>query len=289
MDELETKDDRLAEAETTATVLMDSRKELSEKLDRHKARRDEINETVISLRASAAEERDKRNELNDAVAKIKQNREGLRQKLVERWENLQQLDEVQRDKPRIPPRWKLEQELQRLDWEQSTTPTLEMKEREDQLIERAAEIKQMLEEHNRLDAEYDRRLVSLADSKAVEMEIRSNRDRIQELHEKSQEHHERMLQLYRKADEEKERADKAHAEFVDVLTQMQKVDTELDVVMVEVRAIRGDMKAASLVASINRNRSIEERKKSLMEEARRKMQAGEKLSLDEMKLIYGED
>ena len=289
MDELDTKEDRLAEAEKVAAVLMDRRKELIGKFDRHKARRDELNETVKSLRASAAEERDKRNELNDAVAEIKQNREGLRQKLSEKWESLRHLDGVQRDKPRIPPRWKLEQELQRLDWEQSTTPTLEMKEREDQLIERVAEIRQILEEHDRLDAEYDRRLMSLADSKAVEMKIRSNRDRIQELHEQSQEHHERMLQLYRKVDEGKELADKAHAEFVEALTEIKKVDAELDVVMVEVRAFRGDLKVASIVASISRNKSLEERKKSFMEEARRKMQAGEKLSLDEMKLIYGEE
>ncbi len=92
MDELDTKEDRLAEAEKVAAVLMDRRKELIGKLDRHKARRDELNETVKSLRASAAEERDKRNELNDAVAEIKQNREGLRQKLSEKWEHLQQLD-----------------------------------------------------------------------------------------------------------------------------------------------------------------------------------------------------
>jgi phosphoserine phosphatase len=257
-------------------------------LDRHRTRRDELNETVKSLRASAAEERDKRNELNDTVAEIKKSREGLRQKLSEKWEHLQQLDEVQRDKPHIPPRWKLEQELQRLDWEQSTTPTIEMKEREDQLIERAAEIRHMLEEHDRLDAEYDKRLMSLADSKAVEMEIRSNIERVQDLHEQSQEHHERMIQLYRKVDEGKELADKAHAEFVEALTEIKKVDAELDGVMDEVRAFRGDLNTRSIVASINRKKSLEEQKKSLMEEAKRKMQAGEKLSLDEMKLIYGE-
>ncbi len=110
-----------------------------------------------------------------------------------------------------------------------------------------------------------------------------------QLHEQSQEHHERMLQLYRKVDEGKELADKAHAEFVEALTEIKKVDAELDIVMVEVRAFRGDLKAAIIVASISRNKSLAERKKSLMEEARRKMQAGEKLSLDEMKLIYGEE
>jgi phosphoserine phosphatase len=289
VDELETEEDTLSEAEKVAAVLIDRRKELIGKLDHHKKRRDELNEAVKLLRASAALERDMRNDLNDAVGKIKQNIEELRQKLVKKWKSFQQIEEVQRDKPSIPPKWKLEQELQRLDWEQSTTPTLEMREREDQLIERVYEIKQILEEHNRLDAENDRRFKSLADSKAVEIDIRSNRIRLQELHKESQEHHERMLQFYRKADEEIKQADKAHTEFVEVLTEVKKIDAELDIVMTKVRALRGNLKAKDLIASVNKDKSLEALKSSLMEEARRKLQAGEKLSLDEMKLIYGDE
>lgn len=283
-----TDEERLAELEAKASPLLERKEELRSRLERLRVERDQLNDSVKSLRAEAAEERDKRNQLNDDVAEVKKTIEQLRRTLDEKRGRLDQLDDEREGRPRLPPRWRLEQELQRIEWELSTTPTLEMRDREDQLADRTSELKQTLEEHDRLDAELDRRLMSLADSKAVEVEIRAHREKIQELHEQSQVHHEKMLQLHRMADEEKGRADGAHARFVEALNGLREVDAELDVVMAEVRALRKGVRESDRLVAQERKRSAEEMLKDIAAEAKRKLEAGEKLTLEEMKLIYGE-
>ena len=69
------------------------------------------------------------------------------------------------------PRRRLLEELREIEWELSTTPTLEIKNRENELIDRAKFISSQIEEHRKLDTQDDMYLMSLADSKAVGIEI----------------------------------------------------------------------------------------------------------------------
>jgi len=281
-------EERLAELETAAALLFERRDGLNREAERRRKERDRLNESVRSLRANATEERDKRDELNRRVAEIKKRMEGFRQELGAKREELARLDGGD-ERRRLPPRGKLEEELRRIEWELSTTPTLEMLDREARLSERAGEIRRALEEHERLDAEEDRRLISLAGSKAVEVEIRRGREEMRELHEASQGHHEKMLQLHRQADEEKERADEAHVAFMESVSALKEVNAELDGVLGEAREIRGRLRRAERSVAARRAQEIEAMKRELKEEAQRKLDRGEKLSLEELKLLYGED
>ena len=281
-------EERLAELETAATLLFERRDGLNREAERRREERDRLNESVRSLRAGATEERDKRDELNRRVAEIKKRMEGLRQELGAKRDELDRLDGGD-ERRRLPPRGRLEEELRRIEWELSTTPTLEMLDREARLSERAGEIRRALEEHERLDAEEDRRLVSFAGSKAVEVEIRRGREEMRELHEVSQGHHERMLQLHRQADEEKERADGAHAAFIESVSALKEVNAEIDGVLGEARGIRGRLRRAERSVAARRAQEIEAMKMELKEEAQRKLDRGEKLSLEELKLLYGEE
>jgi len=281
-------EERLAELETAVALLFEKRDGLNREAERRREERDRLNESVRSLRANATEERDKRDELNRRVAEIKKRMEGLRQELRAKREELARLDGGD-ERRRLQPRGSLEEELRRIEWELSTTPTLEMLDREARLSERAGEIRRALEEHERLDAEEDRRLMSLAGSKAVEVEIRRGREEMRELHEASQGHHERMLQLHRQADKEKERADEAHVAFMESVSALKEVNAELDGVLGEAREIRERLRRAERSVAARRAQEIEAMKRELKEEAQRKLDRGEKLSLEELKLLYGED
>lgn len=281
-------EERLAELETAAAFLFEKRDGLNKEAEHRREERDRLNESVRSLRANATEERDRRDELNRRVAEIKKRMGGLRQELGAKREELARLD-VGDERRRLPPRGRLEEELRRIEWELSTTPTLEMLDREARLSERAGEIRRALKEHERLDAEDDRRLVSLAGSKAVEVEIRRSREEMQQLQEASQGYHERMLQLHRQADEEKEKADEAHAAFLDSVSALKEVNAELDGVLGEAREIRGRLRRAERSVAVRRAQEVEAMKRELKEEAQRKLDRGQKLSLDELKLLYGED
>lgn len=281
-------EERLAELDRAAASLLERREELKRQSERRREERDRLNGSVRSLRAAALEEKSKRDELNGKVAEIKRRVEELRSELEGRRDDLSKI-EGDDERSRLPPRRKLEKELRRIEWELSTTPTIEMVEREDLIAERARQIGMALEEHDRLDAEQDRRLASLADSKAVQLEIRRSVEEMQGLHESSQEHHERMLKLYGEAEEEKKRADEAHARLLETIAAMRNVSAELDPIAGEANEIRGRLRRSEEASSTRRAREVEERKRELREEAQRKLDAGEKLGFEELKLLYEED
>jgi uncharacterized coiled-coil DUF342 family protein len=283
-------DERLAELERRLDELFRKRGNLREQADKFKGLRDALNDEVRSLREQAASERGLRDELNKKVAEIKARIDGLREKLDEKKGELDKLD-GRRDERRsgLPPRWKVEQDLQQVEWEMATTPTMEIRDKEEALIDRAGNLRALLEEHKRLEAQEDIRLDSLAGSRAIGLEIRKGRDEIQSVRDVSQGHHERMLVLYRKVDEEKERADEFHAKFVERLEESRKVNAEIDVVLPEVRELRKKLKVVGQRLSARRDKGLRAKREKLLTEAKHKLEAGEKLSLEEMKLIYGED
>ncbi len=281
-------EERLVELERAAARLLERREELKRQSEQRRDERDRLNGSVRSLRAAALEEKSKRDELNGKVAEIKRRVEELCSELEDRRDNLTKI-EGDDERSRLPPRGKLEKELRRIEWELSTTPTIEMAETEEQIAERARQIKMALEEHDRLDVEQDKKLVSLADSKAVQLKIRGSVEEMQELHEKSQEHHERMLRLYSEAEEEKKRADEAHARLLETIAAIRDVNAELEPVLGEANEIKGRLRRSEKASSTRRARDVEERKRELREEAQRKLDAGEKLGFEELKLLYEDD
>ena len=279
-------EDRLEEV---ASSLFEKRDELNGQAERWKRERDRLNESVKDFQGKALGEKEERDKINEAVAEIKKRVEGLRVDLAEKRGSAEGLDEeLEEGRRRLRSRRRLEEELREIEWELSTTPTLEIKDREEELTERARELRLELEEHTKLDAKDDRYLHSLADSKAVEVGIREGLDEMRALHEVSQEHHERMLALYRKADEERKRSDEAHKRFVECLNEIKEVNGELDTVMAELRKQRKELKDTDRRMAMRRSTYLQEKRKELAAEARRKLEAGEKLTLEEMKLVYGE-
>jgi uncharacterized coiled-coil DUF342 family protein len=279
-------EDRLEEV---ASSLFEKRDELNRQAERWKRERDQLNESVKDLQGNALGEKEERDKINEKVAEIKKRVEGLRVDLAKKRGSTKGLDEeLEEGRRRLRSRRRLEDELREIEWELSTTPTLEIKDREEELTGRARKLRLELEEHTKLDAKDDRYLHSLADSKAVEVGIREGLDEMRALHDVSQEHHEKMLALYRKADEERKQSDEAHKRFVECLNEIKEVNAELDTVMAELRKQRKEVRDTDRRMAMSRNRSLQEKRKELAAEARRKLESGEKLTLEEMKLIYGE-
>ncbi|TEU08639.1 hypothetical protein E3J20_08135 [Candidatus Bathyarchaeota archaeon] len=275
--------------EEAASSIFDKRDELNRQAERWRRERDRLNESVKDLQGKAGEEKEERDRINGKVAEIKKRVEGLRLELAEKRGGMEVLDEeLGESRRKLRSRRRLEEELRGIEWELSTTPTVEIRDREAGLVERAKEIRLELNQHAKLDSQDDAYIHSLADSKAVEVVIRRERDEMQSLHEVSQEHHERMLALYRKADEERKQSDEAHKKFVECLNAIKEINGELDKVMAELRERRKEVKDADRLVAMERSRTLDEKRKELAEEARLKLEAGEKLTLEEMKLIYGE-
>ncbi|KON30879.1 hypothetical protein AC482_02755 [miscellaneous Crenarchaeota group-15 archaeon DG-45] len=274
-------DERLAELDEKAESLRGRRAELDDEAERWKRERERLNESARELRAAALRHRE--------VAEIKPRMEALRRELSEGRMRLAEVDAgLDEERRRLPPRRGLEERLGRIEWEMMTTPTSEMIEREGALAEEARALRRSLDAHVELDALEDERLRALADIKAAELALRGGRDEIAKLHEASEADHGEMIRLFARADEERGRADEAHARFLEHLSGVRAVDDELREVMAEARRLRGRLGERERRAAAEREREAEKRRAELMTEARRKLDAGERLSLEELRLLYGE-
>ena len=129
----------------------------------------------------------------------------------------------------------------------------------------------------------------LAEVKAKELEIRNCRDELSRLHETSEVNHEKMILLYTKVDEERRRGDEAHSKFIEYLSEVRAVDEELTDVMADAGRMRESLRESERRAADERERKLEARKSELLGEVKRKLEAGERLSLDELKLLYEEE
>lgn len=282
-------EERLNRLEENATLLISKRDEYRNQANKKKDERDRINEEIRGLRSLANSEKEKRDEINSRVAEIKSEINSLLDKLEEKKDTLNKIsNEREEERRRFPSIQKLSQELQRIEWTLSTTPTLEMKDREADFIDRASEIRLKLKEYERIKSEDDKIIHSMADKNAVELMIRERRNEMQQLHNQSQEFHERMLQFYKKIEEERKRADEAHSKFMENITAMKEVNSEIDGIMGEIRKLRKDLKMEENFRISDRDKAMVSMKRELANVARKKLQSGEKLTLDEMKLIYGE-
>lgn len=282
---------RLAELDEKASALRRRLEELNTEAERWRSERDRLNDSRNVLRAEALSHREGRDRANQQVAEIKQKIGSLRDELYGRRAKLAEFgDELGKKLRKLPPKREVASRIGEIDWELMTTPTVTMLPREKEISEEARGLRKELEAHRELDSKKDEELIIMADIKALELEIKRLRDETTRLHQMSEENHKQMLLLREKVDEEKRQADKAHSKFREVLSAMKTAKGELGEVLKEARDLHKKSKESEKLTDAERRLIIEAKKKELTAEAKRKLEAGEKLSLEELKLVYeGED
>lgn len=281
---------KLDKLEEEAAKLREARNELFKKIKKYRDDRDGLNESSRKLREEAHRHKEERDRVNSRVQEIKKNLGPLFEELDDAREKLQETEKALQNEYRgRPNKSQVQKDLHRTEWEIMTTPTREMLDREEQLITRAAKLRKTLEGFKALERQQVQKMDILAEKKATENEITSMRNEIQKLAERSQEHHEKMLMFYEKADEEKKRADETHERFVKGIQEVEKVKDEINTIMTQINAVRNGIKVKDMKILERRRMSVEERKEHMRQEALRKMENGEKLTFEDMKLIYGEE
>jgi uncharacterized coiled-coil DUF342 family protein len=283
-------DSKLDELESQAAELRKTRNQLFEQIKKAREERDRLNESAQKMREEALKHRSERDGINARVQEIKRSLGPLFEVLDEKKERLTEADEVLREEYRgRPDKNRVERDLNRIEWEVMTTPTRDMLGREDELIERASRLRRTLEGFKALEKQEGRRMEYLAEKKATEIEIRALRDEIRKLSEQSQGHHEKMVMFHEQADAEKKKADEIHARYVAKIEEVNGVKDELGFLMSHIAALREGLRLADLKVAEHRRMSAQERAEALRQEALRKMENGEKLTFEDLRLIYGDD
>jgi len=281
---------KLDELEARAAELRMTRSQLFEQIKKAREDRDRLNESAHKMREEALKHRGERDRINARVQEIKKSLGPLFEELDEKKGLLTETENALREEYRgRPDKSKVERDLKRTEWEIMTTPTREMLDREDEIIERASRLRRSLEEFKAVEKHEGKRMEYLAEKKATEVEIRALRDEIRKLSEQSQEHHEKMIMFHEQADAEKKMADETHARYVQKIEEVNGVKEELNDVMPQIAALRDGLKVADLKVAETRRMSGEQRAEAMRQEAIRKMENGEKLTFEDLRLIYGDD
>ncbi len=281
---------KLDELEAQAAELRKTRNLLFEQIKKVREDRDRLNESARKMREEALKHRGERDRINAKVQEIKKSLGPLFEELDEKKGLLTEAEKTLREEYRgRPEKSRVERDLKRTEWEIMTTPTREMLDREDEVIEHASQLRRTLEDYKDVEKQEGKRMEYMADKKATEVEIRAFREEIRNLSEQSQEHHEKMIMFHEQADSEKKKADEAHTRYIQKIEEVNNVKEDLNVVMPQISALRDGLKVADLKVAEHRRMSGEQRAEALRQEAIRKMENGEKLTFEDLRLIYGDD
>lgn len=281
---------KLDELEEQAAELRKNRNELFNQIKKLREERDRLNKTARAARDQAQKHRTERDRINAKVQEIKQNLGPLFDELSEKNQALAQTNRAIREEYKgLPNKKKVQEDLKRIEWEVMTTPTKEMLGREDELIQRAADLRKTLVEFKGIEQKQDKKQDTLKDRKVTLEEINALREEINGLAEQSQEHHERMILFYEQADKEKKRADEVHGRYVEKIKEVENIKGELNIIMPDINAMRDGLKASDIKHAELRKMNARQRADAMKQAAIKKMENGEKLSFEDMKLIYGDD
>jgi phosphoserine phosphatase len=283
-------DKTLDELEAQAAELREKRNKLFERIRKHRDERDSLNESTNKLRDEAKKHREERDRINARVQEIKSRLGPLFKELDEKKEKLSKAERLLEDEYKSrPDKGKVARDLKRIEWEVMTTPTREILDREDELVERASRLRHTLDEYRKLEKQADKRIDILADKKATEIEIRAIRDEMGKLSEESQGHHEKMIMFYEQADAEKKKADEAHGRYVEKIREVEGVKEEINALMPRIKAMRDGLRLEDVRASERRRMSVRQRMEAMREDALKKLESGGKLTFEDMRLIYGDE
>lgn len=284
------KEKKLDELEAQAAEVRKTRNTLYDYVKKQRDERDRINAAVKKLREQTQKHRTERDRINAKVQEIKQKLGPLFDELDVKNMRLADVEQklYQEYKSR-PNKDRLQKDLNRIEWEVMTTPTAQMKDREDELIDQASNLKRTLDGFKNLEKQEGQKMTYLSDKKATQVEIRAFREEINALSRQSQEHHEKMIMIYEQVDSEKKKADEAHVRYIEKIEETNSVKKELDMIMTQIKALREGLKVADLEQVKQRRMSVEARQETMRQEAVRKMEAGEKLDFEDLRLIYGDE
>ncbi len=280
----------LDEFELQANKLKKTRNTLFKQIKKFRDERDRHNEKARVNRDRAKKHQTERDKINAEIQEIKKKLDPMYNLVNEKNKEIQLTEAELREGYRgMPRKEKIQKDLQRIEWEVMTTPTNEMLGREDEMLEEASRLKKTLEEFKHIDKKEEEKMSVISDKRIVQSEINLTRDKISELAEKSQEHHEKMILFFEDASKSRKQADEAHSRYIEKIKEADDIKQDLNFLMPQIRALRDGLRASELKMAELRKMNAQQRADALKEEALKKMDKGEKLSFQDLRLIYGED
>jgi uncharacterized coiled-coil DUF342 family protein len=240
-----------------------------------------------NVRDQLAEQRDKRDELNAEVARLKRLRneemESARA-LREEWEGLRKVLGGSRDTASLED---LQQRLQALEWQQQTTSTTIDEERailaEMERLAQAMKNAAKLGQHSKGTGE---------EADKLWQQMQAARSRAQEYHERmtalveeAQQKHQAILDLSQARGPNQTEEQEAHRQFVQCLQEADEMRDRLDQLGEQEVALKKQLDELKSRRVADRAEREQKALEKLAEQARAKRQTGQKLTMQELRAL----
>ena len=275
----------LAETEAEAREYQRTRDELNEKTSYLARERNELNNKASELFQEIRRVKNRDHDISNELARMRFEKEANFEELAQIREELKPLQEdfeKMKGDPGIPYH-SLRREQRDLEWKLQTT-VMKMEE-ERNYVERIAEIQRKLkpeEERENLRSEIRKKRKH---ARALRARIDFIKPRIPELVAESRALREKLTEPIEKANEIRKAADEKHAEFLEAKEQADTMHQKFIEKLKLVKACRGQL--SGVKGALKKKRSAATRKliDQTAESAFEKWKTGEKLTIDEFKLL----
>lgn len=254
---------------------------------RQAEKRDLLHKQIGDLRLEAASARERRDKINSRVKALKTERDQTRGQVKEKIEEIRQLREKLRllsaNAPRKPAKV-LRKEKDEIEWKiQTSSLTLQ---EEKPLVDRANGLEIMLSILQEIDNAKGRIMRDRSEIEAMNKKSQLLHTSLSELAAQSQELHKKMIEAMEKGKAIEVEADKYHQDFLQCKKKSREIREECRKLEKNIQVLEREL------AEINekeRKLRQEETTRKLKAEVAKKLKNGKKLSLEEFKLLAGDD
>lgn len=284
---------KISNMEAVARDIKQQREVFNRKVTSIANGRNMLNEQVKELIKTAKEEREKRDNCNEAISKIKE-KKILLLKEVEGFEEQaqrlnQQLDGNQEKK--IQPKRhsnfsakKIRHNIQELEWKIQTTSNLSITE-EREIVEQITRLEQKFREVHETDVvARDLRTIT-GRINMLESRFRGFDNELRSHARESRFHHKTMIQAFKNADVLRKQADELHAQFLEAKKQANSIHNDYLSYIREISRIRQDFNKNKQKFRAAQDAQRREKIEEKTEDARKKFEEGRKLSFEEFRTL----
>lgn len=284
---------KISNIEAIARDIKHKREGFNRKVTSIANKRNLLNEQVKELIKTAKEEREKRDNCNEAISNIKEQKMLALKELEGFEEQAKRLDEQlngireKKDQPKRKSELsarKIRRNIQDLEWKIQTTSNLSITE-EREIVEQIARLETKFREVREND-------VVARDLRTIKNRInvlggrlRSLENELRSQARESRFHHKTMIQAFKNADILRKQADELHAQFLDAKEQANSIHNEYLSYIREINKIRQDINKNKQKFRAEQDAQRQEKIEEKTEDARKKFEEGRKLSFEEFRTL----
>ncbi|MFW9976407.1 MAG: coiled-coil protein [Candidatus Thorarchaeota archaeon] len=248
----------------------------------YKTIRDDHNKEVRGLIESVKAEREERDRINKEISEAKDRRTAIHAQLKSVYDEIRELRSNLVGSPSTDQR-RMMRRVEELEWRQQTDQLT--RDEELSIVEEIAKIEAKLVKIGQEKEKQDRISELRRLARKLKEEASDAHEKVIELSEKSQIHHQEVVRIRPQLEEYKKSADTAHKNFVEWLKKVKDGETKLKDLRTQIEDTQGKLRKYTVEKRDIERQEIRDQQKAQererAEEAVEKLQSGKRLTFDE--------